>query len=36
MNTPAIDRPKNRFIDPKVLIRIQNMELVARLLWKVS
>lgn len=30
MTTPAIDRPKNRFIDPKVLIRIQNMELVAR------
>ena len=30
MNTPAIDRPKNRFIDPKVLIRIQNMELLAR------
>ena len=30
MNTPIIDRPKNRFIDPKVLIRIQNMELLAR------
>ena len=28
--TAAVDRPKNRFIDPKVLIRIQNMELVAR------
>jgi len=26
----VIDRPKNRFIDPKVLIRIQNLELVAR------
>ena len=30
MSTPAADRPKNRFIDPKVLIRIQNMELLAR------
>lgn len=30
MITPAADRPKNRFIDPKVLIRIQNMELLAR------
>jgi uncharacterized protein (DUF58 family) len=28
--TATVDRPKNRFIDPKVLIRIQNMELVAR------
>jgi uncharacterized protein (DUF58 family) len=27
---PVADRPKNRFIDPKVLIRIQNMELLAR------
>ena len=31
MSTPVcIDRPRNRFIDPKVLISIQNMELVAR------
>ena len=30
MSTPVIDKPKNRFIDPKVLIRIQNMELLAR------
>jgi len=30
LSTPIIDRPKNRFIDPKVLIRIQNMELLAR------
>jgi uncharacterized protein (DUF58 family) len=26
----VVDRPKNRFIDPKVLVRIQNLELVAR------
>src|SRR5262245_21881359 len=30
MSTPVIDRPKNRFIDPNVLVRIQNLELVAR------
>ena len=30
MSTSAADRPKTRFIDPKVLIRIQNMELLAR------
>jgi len=30
LSTHIIDRPKNRFIDPKVLIRIQNMELLAR------
>ena len=30
MSTPIIDRPKNRFIDPKVLMKIQNLELVAR------
>jgi uncharacterized protein (DUF58 family) len=30
LSTPIINRPKNRFIDPKVLIRIQNMELLAR------
>lgn len=30
MSTHVADRPKNRFIDPKVLIRIQNMELLAR------
>jgi len=30
LTTTASDRPKTRFIDPKVLIRIQNMELLAR------
>ena len=30
MSSHIIDRPRNRFIDPKVLIRIQNMELLAR------
>jgi uncharacterized protein (DUF58 family) len=30
LSTHIIDRPRNRFIDPKVLIRIQNMELLAR------
>jgi len=30
MTTPIIDRPKNRFIDPKVLMKIQNLELIAR------
>ena len=30
MSAPVADRVSNRFIDPKVLIRIQNMELVAR------
>jgi uncharacterized protein (DUF58 family) len=30
LSTPVVDRPKNRFIDPKVLVRIQNLELVAR------
>src|SRR5437667_2830812 len=31
MSTPVADTtPANRFIDPKVLIKIQNMELVAR------
>ena len=31
MSTPVADRPPtNRFIDPKVLIKIQNLELVAR------
>jgi uncharacterized protein (DUF58 family) len=27
---PVVERPKNRFIDPKVLMKIQNLELVAR------
>jgi hypothetical protein len=28
---PAVaDRPANRFINPKVLMRIQNLELIAR------
>src|SRR4030095_5244048 len=31
MSTPIVEeKPKNRFIDPKVLIKIQNLELVAR------
>jgi uncharacterized protein (DUF58 family) len=30
MSTPLVERPKNRFIDPKVLTKIQNLELVAR------
>ena len=30
MSKPVVDRPANRFIDPKVLMRIQNLELVAR------
>ena len=30
MSSTIIQKPRNRFIDPKVLIRIQNMELVAR------
>ena len=30
MSTPVVEKPKNRFIDPKVLVRIQNLELVAR------
>lgn len=30
MSTPVVERPKNRFIDPKVLMKIQNLELVAR------
>ena len=31
MSTPVVERtPANRFIDPKVLLKIQNLELVAR------
>ena len=30
MSTPVADRPTNRFIDPKVLMKIQNLELLAR------
>ena len=30
MSTPIVDRPNNRFIDPKVLMKIQNLELTAR------
>lgn len=30
MSTPVVETPKNRFIDPKVLMKIQNLELVAR------
>src|SRR5947209_15621300 len=30
MSTPVVKTAKNRFIDPKVLVKIQNLELVAR------
>lgn len=30
MSSPVVETPRNRFIDPKVLVKIQNMELVAR------
>lgn len=30
MSTPIAEGPKNRFIDPRVLMRIQNLELTAR------
>jgi uncharacterized protein (DUF58 family) len=30
LSTPVVERPRTRFIDPKVLVKIQNMELVAR------
>jgi len=30
LSTPVVETPRNRFIDPKVLVKIQNMELVAR------
>jgi len=30
MSTPVAEKPTNRFIDPKVLVKIQNLELVAR------
>src|SRR5881628_1796746 len=30
MSTPVAEQPKNRFIDPKVLMKIQNLELIAR------
>lgn len=30
MSTPVADRPKTQFIDPRVLMKIQNLELVAR------
>src|SRR3989442_8060556 len=30
MTTPVAEQPKNRFIDPKVLMKIQNLDLVAR------
>ena len=30
MSTPVEETSKNRFIDPKVLVKIQNLELVAR------
>src|SRR5256884_4282581 len=30
MSTPVVEQPKNRFIDPKVLMKIQNLELAAR------
>src|SRR2546428_13546786 len=30
MSSPVAEQPKNRFIDPRVLMKIQNLELVAR------
>ena len=30
MSTPVVEQPTNRFIDPTVLMKIQNLELVAR------
>src|SRR5437868_14414285 len=30
MSTPVVETPRNKFIDPKVLVKIQNLELVAR------
>src|SRR6476660_4350891 len=30
MSTPVNQQPTNRFMDPKVLMKIQNLELVAR------
>jgi uncharacterized protein (DUF58 family) len=30
MSTPVVEKSANRFIDPKVLMKIQNLELVAR------
>src|SRR2546428_11711030 len=30
MSTPVVEQPKNRFIDPKVLMKIQNLELAGR------
>src|ERR1700752_1439049 len=30
MSTPVVEQASNRFIDPKVLMKIQNLELVAR------
>src|SRR3989449_10036172 len=30
MSTPVAEQPKNRFIDPKVLMKIHNLDLVAR------
>src|ERR1700757_5299864 len=30
MSTPIVEQPKNRFMNPKVLMKIQNLELVAR------
>src|SRR2546430_16757826 len=30
MSTPVVETAKNRFIDPQVLVKIQNLELVAR------
>jgi len=30
LSIPVVERPKNRFIDPKVLMKIQNLELIAR------
>jgi uncharacterized protein (DUF58 family) len=30
MSTPVVETSRNRFIDPKILVKIQNLELVAR------
>lgn len=30
MSTPQVEQPRNRFLDPKVLVRIQNLELLAK------
>src|ERR1041385_8888114 len=34
MSTPVVEQRPNRFIDPKVLMKIQNLELVARAVFE--